>query len=632
MSKRKNPTSNDTSVDPAVSPYLDADTDSKSSTTRRGFLKTAGMGAATLVATTMVPGLVQKAEAVEIGPPEDDPTGRGNTLQQIRTNAAATARQNVINAFPHPTNGDEEHYANQAFAGNFSKTLPHDPATGLVDPVAYQDLMNALEIGTVAAFNNVPAGGAGRFAGPVSPLVFQIEGADSVVAASPFLPPSISSNGGAAEMVELYWEAFLRDVPFIDYGTNTLIGEAVADMNRLTGYAGAGGPGGVTRQNLFRYPFFGATDGPYVSQLLYQTHFFDGTKFVPQIRVHAQVADPNTGDVLDATVSPGVDFMTNLPEYVQVENGQGAISDNVFDNITPRFIRDVRGLGSLANSDSIFSIYFRAAIILAGLGIGISNNNPYTNIHTTRITGFSTFSTAWLFGLLGAVEKAEAHAFYQKWYVHRKLRPEAFGNLVDGVKNNRFTLTPPLHEDLIGSATHPEPAVLEKIRIRNQQLNAKRHLTTADSWQCPQMLNGGSPSHPSSPAGHAFTAGACVTLLKAVFEVGTPAAPVAWPLTTPDGMPNPVVQSSADGTSLVNTGDTNLTVLGELNKLAANISEGRDMLGIHWRVSDNMHGMFEGEDVAIALLKEAGPTYPESFPGFTLTKFDGTTITVGGNA
>jgi hypothetical protein len=564
---------------------------------------------------------VPAAEAVEIGPPEDDPTQRGNTLQQIRNNAAATARQNVINAFPHPTNGDEEHYADQAFAGNFSKTLPHDPATGLVDPSAYQALLGALEIGTIAAFDSVPAGGAGRLAGPVSPLVFQIEGADSPVAASPFVPPSISSAGGAAEMVELYWEAFLRDVPFIDYGTNSLVGQAVNDMNRLSGYGGAGGPGGVTPQNLFRYPFFGATAGPYVSQILYQTHQFDGTTFVPQITVHAQVADPDTGDVLSG--SPGVDFMTNLPEYVHVEDGQGGIAANVFDD-TPRFIRDVRGLGSLANSDSIHSIYFRAAIILAGLGIRVSDRNPYTS--TTRISPFSTFSTAWLFGLLGGVHKAEAHAFYQKWYVHRKLRPEAFGNLVDGVLNQRFTLTPEFHPDLMGSA------VLPLIKKRNLQLNQKRGQPTADSWQCPQMLNGGSPSHPSSPAGHAFTAGACVTLLKAVFEVGTPAAPVAWPLTKPDGTPNTVVQSSADGLSLVETGDTNLTVLGELNKLAANISEGRDMLGIHWRVSDNMHGMFEGEDVAIALLNEAGATYPESFPGFVLTKFDGTTITVGGNA
>jgi hypothetical protein len=45
-----------------------------------------------------------------------------------------------------------------------------------------------------------------------------------------------------------------------------------------------------------------------------------------------------------------------------------------------------------------------------------------------------------------------------------------------------------------------------------------------------------------------------------------------------------------------------------------------------------MHGMTLGENTTIALLNELGATYPESFPGFTLTKFDGTTILVGGNS
>src|SRR5262249_14324013 len=44
---------------------------------------------------------------------------------------------------------------------------------------------------------------------------------------------AVASAGGAAEMVELYWEAYLRDVPFIDYGSNPLVAQAVADMNRL---------------------------------------------------------------------------------------------------------------------------------------------------------------------------------------------------------------------------------------------------------------------------------------------------------------------------------------------------------------------------------------------------------------
>ena len=93
----------------------------------------------------------------------------------------------------------------------------------------------------------------------------------------------------------------------------------------------------------------------------------------------------------------------------------------------------------------------------------------------------------------------------------------------------------------------------------------------------------------------------------------------------------PASIANADGSALIQTGETDLTILGELNKLAANISEGRDMSGIHWRVSDNMLGMLLGEDVAIYLLNETAALYPEQFKGFTLTKFDGTTILVGGN-
>lgn len=583
-----------------------------SSTSRRRFLKTAGIGAAALTAGAMVPGVLEgKAEAVEIGPPVSKPQQRGNDLEKVRKDAAKAARQAEIDSFPHPTNGDEERYADQAFAGNFSKTLPHD-ANGLVIPSAYQALLAALAAGTQEAFDAVPAGGAGKLAGPLSPLQFQMQGSDSPTPGSPFLPPSVASAGGAAEMVEIYWEAYLRDVPFIDYGSNPLVGLGVADMNRLSGFAG---PRPVTSQNLFRYPFIGCTDGPYISQILYQTHRLDGVDFVPMAHSRLQVADPNTGQVLTGP-GTGVDFMTNLPEYVFTEDGNGPIqpNPNVIDP-TPRFIRSVRDLGSLAASDSIFSLYFRAAIILGGLGVGIDRNSPYTN--DGRINGFNTFSSAYLFQLLAATGQSEASAFYQKWYVHRKVRPEAHANLVDGIVGGRFSLNPSMHSDLLNSS------VLPLIFERNRQLNVKRGLGATGSFLLPQELNGGSPSHPSSPAGHAFTAGAAVTMIKAMLDVGTPDNPKPWPAQP--------VQASEDGLTRVNTADTNLTVLGELNKLAANISEGRNMSGIHWRVSDNMHGMVMGENVTISLLNELAATYPESFPGFTLTKFDGTTILVGGN-
>jgi hypothetical protein len=603
------------SLDSDVKKQAQDQNENRNSVTRRSFI-----GGATTMAVAASTGALAalasapKAEAKEVAPFNTrHPERRVQEFIDVRVDAARRDGELLEKSFPHPTNGDEERYADQSYAGNFSKTLPHDPKTGLVIPTAYQALLNALEEGTQEAFDAVPAGGKGQLAGPLSPLQFQIAGSDSPDARSPFTPLSVASAGGAAELVELYWEAYLRDVPFINYGSNPLVAQAAADINKLSQF---GGPRPVTPQNLFRHPYIGCTDGPYVSQILYQTHRFDGATFVPKLNTQLPVADANTGQVLTGP-GTGVDFMTNFPEYLFVEDGNGALqpSPNTADP-TPRFIRDVRDLGNLSNADSVYSFYFRAAIILGGLGVGLDTNSPYAN--DTRINGFNTFSSAYLFQLLAQAAQTAAAAFYEKWYVHRKARPEAHANLVDGILTNRFTLNPSMHPDLLSSS------VLPLIFERNRQLNVKRGLGTTGSFLLPQILASGSPAHPSSPAGHAFIAGAAVTTIKALLDVGTPANPRPWPV-------QPVI-ASADGLSLVNTSDTNLTVLGELNKLAANISEGRNMLGIHWRVSDDMHGMYMGEQVAIRLLEDLAATYPEkNFKGFTLTKFDGTTILVGGS-
>jgi hypothetical protein len=69
-----------------------------------------------------------------------------------------------------------------------------------------------------------------------------------------------------------------------------------------------------------------------------------------------------------------------------------------------------------------------------------------------------------------------------------------------------------------------------------------------------------------------------------------------------------------------------LTVGGELNKVAANIAMGRNIAGIHWR-TDSSESLTLGEEVALGILAEQQATYNEG-GGFTLTKFDGTTITI----
>jgi hypothetical protein len=122
----------------------------------------------------------------------------------------------------------------------------------------------------------------------------------------------------------------------------------------------------------------------------------------------------------------------------------------------------------------------------------------------------------------------------------------------------------------------------------------------------------GCPTHPAYPGGHATISGACVTVLKAYFKE-------TFEIPAP-------VQADALGNQLLGYPGA-LTVGGELNKLASNVGYGRDTAGVHWR-SDESGALLLGEDVAIRLLRDHKTLTHESFAGFSLTKFDGTTITI----
>jgi hypothetical protein len=140
-----------------------------------------------------------------------------------------------------------------------------------------------------------------------------------------------------------------------------------------------------------------------------------------------------------------------------------------------------------------------------------------------------------------------------------------------------------------------------------------RLYSKSGTYLLPMAFPEGSPAHPSYGAGHATVAGASVTLLKAWFDESYV-------------IPNPV-QPAPDGLSLEPYTGAPLTVGGELNKLASNVAIGRNIAGVHWR-SDATESLKLGELIAINILKDQKSTYNEEFGGFTLTKFDGTTITV----
>jgi hypothetical protein len=181
-------------------------------------------------------------------------------------------------------------------------------------------------------------------------------------------------------------------------------------------------------------------------------------------------------------------------------------------------------------------------------------------------------------------------------FVHRRLRPEAYGGLV--------------HNAVSKSQQYP---------LGNEVLNSvavDRIYRTYGSYLLPQAFPEGSPLHPAYGAGDATVAGASVTILKAVFDENAIIS-------------NPVVPT-ADGLSLVPyTGPdaANLTVGGELNKLATNIAMGRNFAGVHWR-SDFAEGLKLGEALAISVLRDQRLTYGEDFAGSTFTRLDGTRVTV----
>jgi len=340
-----------------------------------------------------------------------------------------------------------------------------------------------------------------------------------------------------------------------------------------------------------------------VSQILYRNFAYDAIQITPLIRTRQRVIDWNPDGTFTYNAT-GRDFLTAFSEWLNAENGVPNGNVSVFDP-TPRFLRNVRDVGHLAGSDTIYSAYFRAALILGGLGAVVDNGNPY--LPSNRQGGFATFGLAHLLMLVGSAHKAERHTWYDKWNVHRHLRPEAFGGLVDNHLQGRATY--PLPAELLNSP------VLPLIAAYNQHLNQVRFGTNEASFLHPQELPNGSPSHPSAPSGHAVSAGACVTMLKAWFNEDTVINPAL------------TVQPNRDGTALVPYTGPPLTIGGELNKLCHNLTAGRDMSGVHWRVADNLTGNFQGEAVAIRILQEAKATYPELNATFSLTKFDGTTIT-----
>ena len=214
--------------------------------------------------------------------------------------------------------------------------------------------------------------------------------------------------------------ALLRDVPFSRFHSDPMVARAAAELSHLSDFHGPKDPGGrVTPGTIFRGNAGGELVGPYLSQFLLMDIPY-GSLTINQRQ---------------KTVEPGIDYLTDEESWLAVQNGSVDVPQDEFEP-TRRYIRTMRDLGQYVHVDALYEVYLNAALILLGLNAPVDPGNPYVN-SATQI-GFGTFGGPHILSLVTEVAtRALKAVWYQKWFVHLRLRPEAYGGLVHLVKSGK---------------------------------------------------------------------------------------------------------------------------------------------------------------------------------------------------
>jgi len=562
-------------------------------------------------------------------------------------------------------NGDENNPAT-LLAGNFHKSLPHDEFGNVIesDYRDFQQNCDDVENRVAFDFSGVARGHCenydlkgDKFTNPMAGAADETHGPHpKTLNMAP--APGILSASSAAEMVELYWMALLRDVPLADL--DSVSGDAVTEVNKYFRQAineDFNTEGGlnisegtikdlpcqptangnnqldIDAKSLFGCGLKGENVGPRISQF-----------FLQDIGYGVQS--------IDTRLSPyiaGVDFLTTYDDWLCAQNsgqdkfGRGYGTCNNYDdqvnsgaNYFPigvkRHISTIRDLARFVNRDALHQAYFNAALALDGIAGSITQpgktildaGNPY--LKRDREGGFGTLSGPDLLTLVSEVaSRALKVVWRQKWLVHRRCRPEVYGGMlqmqVDGIPTGPHT----------GNTCDYGLNTFAADSIAAQKVRASN-----GTYFLPMAFSAGSPNHPAYGAGHATVAGACATILKAWFDED---AKFSDFLNYDRNQKDP-----GKGFELLQPGvhisgeefqppqpyaGTDLTIGGEVNKLASNVAMGRSMGGVHWR-SDNTRSLRLGENIAAYILCKRIREYGEKDASFSFTSFDGNKVTIDG--
>ena len=379
-----------------------------------------------------------------VNPPENGTATPGLDFQHAPAAPAGTAVRTLRDAGA----------AAPAFA-HYHKSLPHNN-DGDVDPPAFGKLLKALDTHLPKDFADIQLAdpdGSRALVDPQTGLAVETE----TIAPWRFKlppPPKWDSEAAAAEMIELYWMALLRDVPFAEWDTNPDVQAAAAELQPLGLYLDRADPTNVAFKNssvvfpggfgpgqIFRGGELSKQDaperrGPYLSQFLIRDIPFGS--LVTSAR--------------QKTVYGGTDYMTDWDTWLKVQRGLGNGPNVPNPDSDRRYICTMRDLAHYVHVDQLYEAYLNAALLLmeskanGGYEIRLSPGNPYgktmdiigcgiipntaTSNYPAEI-GFGTFGGPHVLSLVTEVAtRALKAVWYQKWIGHLRLRPEAYGGLV----------------------------------------------------------------------------------------------------------------------------------------------------------------------------------------------------------
>jgi hypothetical protein len=612
-------------------------------------------------------------------------TNRKQQALRVRIAAAKLAADRVHPR--HQANGDEQKFRRgkkregnePSYLTSFTKGLPHDYKTGLVSRSEdFQQFVRGIDSGDPRDFKDTPLGSDGEWRSERgrnknkvrawesqgAGNTFDLEGPDAQAVTMP-PAPRLGSDELTAEMAEVYAQALLRDVPFSELVTlgnswvppepkpdeddhdsdveqvksdgkdeeKHMVHQILDHLHNLKWMNRQGcltlspaeksrrrkvnpETGQLDGQTVFRGITPGDEVGPYISQFLLAGNKGLGDAHAPE---EGQVAYGSINISQKVRKVLECDYMTTWDEWFDVQNGADLRGDEEYDKEgekpTYRFITTPRDLATYVHYDALYEAYLNACLIMLGNKVPFDPGIPFQGPdQCDHQQGFAHFGGPHILSLVTEVATRALKAVrYQKFNVHRRMRPEVLAARLS------------LHEKLCVKELNDmveAPGLAEILNLveKNNKHDRQLECLGGKNYLLPMAFPEGSPMHPSYGAGHATVAGACVTILKAFFDHNHPV--------TVAGDDGHAFVPCDDGSRLecVEVENGRLTVEGELNKLASNISIGRDWAGVHY-FSDYIESLRMGEKIAISILEEQKLTYGENF-SMTVPLFDGGSVRI----